>query len=77
MDIFKFGGASVKDAEGVENLRNILSAENEARIIVVSAFGKTTNNLEEITGVPVDLVTEKGLKHQLRASIMAEVIRVA
>ncbi len=54
MIVYKFGGASVKDAEGVENLRNILSAENEARIIVVSAFGKTTNNLEEITGAIYD-----------------------
>ena len=49
MVIYKFGGASVKDAEGVKNLGNILISHNEARIIVVSAFGKTTNNLEEIT----------------------------
>lgn len=49
MVIYKFGGASVKDAGGVENLRDILVADDEARIIVVSAFGKTTNNLEEIT----------------------------
>ncbi len=49
MVIYKFGGASVKDAEGVKNLGNILMSRDEARIIVVSAFGKTTNNLEEIT----------------------------
>jgi aspartate kinase len=49
MVIYKFGGASVKDTEGVKNLGNILFSQNEARIVVVSAFGKTTNNLEEIT----------------------------
>ena len=49
MVIYKFGGASVKNAEGVKNLGNILINQKEARIIVVSAFGKTTNNLEELT----------------------------
>lgn len=47
--VFKFGGASVKDATSIKNLRNIL--HNRLRnptIIVVSAMGKTTNRLEEI-----------------------------
>jgi len=46
MKVFKFGGASVKDAEGIRNLAKIVAAEKDNLIIVVSAFGKTTNSLE-------------------------------
>jgi len=49
MKVFKFGGASVKDANGVRNLQNILSLYPEEDIvIVISAIGKTTNLLEKI-----------------------------
>ena len=49
MLVFKFGGASVKDAEGVKNIKNILKAyKNERLLVVVSAMGKTTNALEEV-----------------------------
>ena len=49
MQIFKFGGASVKDAQGVKNLAEIVSAfGSEKVVIVVSAMGKTTNKLEEL-----------------------------
>jgi len=48
--IFKFGGASVKDAEGVKTLANIMLANKSDQIlIVVSAMGKTTNSLENLT----------------------------
>ncbi|MDX1472158.1 MAG: aspartate kinase, partial [Flavobacteriaceae bacterium] len=44
---FKFGGASVKDAEGVKNLVNVLKETgHDNLLIVVSAMGKTTNALE-------------------------------
>ena len=47
--IFKFGGASVKDAEGVRNLKNILDIyRNEKLIVVISAMGKMTNQLEKV-----------------------------
>ncbi len=46
MDIFKFGGASVKDAEGVRNLFNIINTRKDNLIIVVSAMGKMTDALE-------------------------------
>ena len=47
MRIYKFGGASVKDAEGVKNLITILNyLGSEKTLIVVSAMGKTTNSLE-------------------------------
>ena len=49
MKVFKFGGASVKDAEGVINLVDILSKKNSQKtIIIVSAMGKSTNSLEKI-----------------------------
>lgn len=47
--VFKFGGASVKDAEAVKNVAHIL--KNYAKtptIVVVSAMGKTTNHLERL-----------------------------
>lgn len=48
MVVYKFGGASVKDAEGVKNLSSIIKNVQDQLIVVVSAFGKTTNALEEI-----------------------------
>jgi len=48
MKVFKFGGASVKDAAGIKNLVKIVSAEKGNLIVVVSAFGKTTNALEKV-----------------------------
>ncbi|QQL51276.1 aspartate kinase [Mucilaginibacter ginkgonis] len=50
MLVFKFGGASVKDAAGVINLAKIVAAyQSEQLLIVVSAMGKTTNALEKLT----------------------------
>ena len=48
MKVYKFGGASVKDATGIRNLSKILSAESDNLVVVVSAFGKTTNALEKV-----------------------------
>ena len=49
MLVFKFGGASVKDAKAIRNVSNILNDYKEEKIIVVfSAMGKTTNLLEKI-----------------------------
>ncbi len=50
MKVFKFGGASVKDADGVKNLASVVKRfGSEKLIIVVSAMGKTTNALERLT----------------------------
>ncbi|MFV0193902.1 aspartate kinase [Empedobacter falsenii] len=49
MKVFKFGGASVKDAAGVRNVADLLqSVGYENTCIIVSAIGKTTNALEEV-----------------------------
>ena len=47
MKVYKFGGASVKDAAGVRNLLDIVRDEKEL-FIIVSAMGKTTNALEGV-----------------------------
>jgi aspartate kinase len=50
MKIFKFGGASVRHAEGIRNLAEILGQHsNEHILTVISAIGKTTNHLEDLT----------------------------
>jgi len=50
MNIFKFGGASVKDAKGIINVANVLRKTGYYNIlIVVSAMGKMTNAFEKIT----------------------------
>jgi aspartate kinase len=49
LKVFKFGGASVKDAAGVKNIASILQSYREfPLVIVVSAMGKTTDALERI-----------------------------
>ena len=49
MRIFKFGGASVKDAEGIHNMYRVLEQTGHAQtLIVVSAMGKTTNAFEKL-----------------------------
>lgn len=47
MKVYKFGGASVRNADGVRNLRHIVDGEQEL-FIIVSAMGKTTNALERV-----------------------------
>lgn len=54
LKVFKFGGASVKDAASIKNVLEITNTfKEEQLIIVVSAMAKTTNHLEKI----VDLYT--------------------
>jgi aspartate kinase len=50
MKVFKFGGASVKDASGVRNVAEIIKkyTDDQPVLIVVSAMGKTTNRLEKL-----------------------------
>jgi aspartate kinase len=48
MKVYKFGGASVRSAEGVKNLKHIVEDERTGLFIIVSAMGKTTNALEVV-----------------------------
>ena len=47
MKVYKFGGASVRNADGVRNLAHIVDGESDL-FIIVSAMGKTTNALERV-----------------------------
>ncbi|MBA5245772.1 aspartate kinase [Marnyiella aurantia] len=60
MKVFKFGGASVKDANGVRNVATVLNSQGtDACLLVVSAMGKTTNALENA----ISLYFNKGDYH--------------
>jgi aspartate kinase len=49
MKVYKFGGASVKDAKGIRNVYSILKEDASSdKLIVISAMGKTTNMLERV-----------------------------
>ena len=66
MRIFKFGGASVKDAPSVKNVASVLQQVGyEDVLIIVSAMGKTTNALEEI------VATYQNNPAQLKTAIQA------
>lgn len=77
MKVFKFGGASVKDAAGVRNVAKVLSHfPDDDLLIVVSAMGKTTNALEEVVWANADNKDTKALVAQLRdqhLTVLAEV----
>jgi len=64
MQILKFGGASVRDADGVRNLEKVLQhVGTEKTLIVISAMGKTTNALEKVIEYYFNS------KHELQSSI--------
>jgi len=49
MKVFKFGGASVKDSDGVKNVARVLKNQGfDSCMLIVSAMGKTTNALEVV-----------------------------
>lgn len=49
MKVFKFGGASVKDADSIKNVKKVLLSQGyQNTLMVISAMGKTTNQLEEV-----------------------------
>jgi len=49
LKVFKFGGASVRDAESVRNMASIVRSHADTPLVVViSAMGKTTNALEKL-----------------------------
>ena len=49
ISVFKFGGASIKDAKSIKNVAGILEKHKDKSIlIVVSALGKSTNALEKV-----------------------------
>ena len=81
MQIFKFGGASVKDAAGVRNVAKILEKVGYAHsLIVISAMGKTTNALEVVvnnyfkapTQLPESLQIIKDFHYQIIRELFSD-----
>lgn len=81
LKVFKFGGASVKDAAAIRHVANILQDyKDEKMVIIVSAMGKTTNALEKIvaayvnqTGTAFELLEEvKKAHYQTAAELFGE-----
>ena len=66
MKVYKFGGASVKDVEGLKRVADILLATEGDVIVVVSAMGKTTNALEKLVPI-LDAVTTEKLLGEIEA----------
>lgn len=58
MIVYKFGGASVKDASAVRNVCSIIANAPSELIVVVSAMGKTTNALESLVACYMNADTE-------------------
>ena len=64
MQVFKFGGASIKDADAVKNVGNIIKDfGKKPLVVVVSAMGKTTRALEELLANKEDSSFEKRLNN--------------
>jgi aspartate kinase len=75
MKVFKFGGASVKDATAVKNVAKILSEyKNEKIVVVVSAMAKTTNALENIVTAFVNRKPEKDNLFKLLEAFHFEIV---
>lgn len=55
MIVYKFGGASVKDASAIKKLKSIILRADQPLIIVISALGKTTNELENVLNAKFEL----------------------
>ena len=81
MKIFKFGGASVKDADGVRNILSVLKHTGfDNTLIVVSAMGKTTNALENVVHsyfenkeqFPKKLEAVRSYHHQIIAGLFSD-----
>jgi len=66
--VYKFGGASVKDAEGVRNITKIVEEAVKPLVVVISAMGKMTNAFEELTGFYFN--KEKDLCQQKKQEIL-------
>ena len=70
MRVFKFGGASVKDAEGIKNLVKVLEETgHQNTFLVVSAMGKMTNAMEAVVNAYFD--KRLGLKKALEEVVLS------
>ncbi len=59
--VYKFGGASVKDVEGIKNVIDILKKAEGKLVVVISAMGKTTNAFEQLVNAYFEQQNDKML----------------
>ncbi len=74
--VFKFGGASLRDAEAIKHAASILEEYRNERIVVIcSAMGKSTNALEAIAGAYWNGEGERAVQllHELRNTTFTSV----
>lgn len=70
MQVYKFGGASIKNAEAIRNVGNILQCfKDDQLVIVISAIGQTTNKLVALTNAYLNLQPDV---HDLLEEIKAD-----
>ena len=79
MQVFKFGGASIRNADAIRNMADIISKYGEMPlVIIVSAMGKTTRHLEAYTNSLVEGRSEKNSLNEIKNfhfSIMQELFQ--
>jgi aspartate kinase len=77
MEVFKFGGASLKDAAGIRNVATIIGCQAPGNLlVVVSAMGKTTNALERAVALAQknqDATPELAPLHDYHLQVMREI----
>jgi len=67
MRVYKFGGASVKNADGIKNILKIIQGDPAgSMMLVISAMGKTTNALEQILDLAMSGETWEGELNKLK-----------
>ncbi len=77
LKVYKFGGASVKDAKGVKNLLSVINTTEEKNLVViVSAMGKITNALEKVVDFyfsdPVEVKAQIASVYDFHFQIISE-----
>lgn len=66
MKVFKFGGASVKNADAVRNVAQIIKNYDDNLVVVISAMGKTTNLMESLVRAYFEGPDWVGILNQFR-----------
>ena len=74
MRVYKFGGASVKNADAVINIKDIIKSPENNLVILISAMDKTTNNLEKVWEFYINNDTTNSIKELDKAILFHEKI---
>ncbi|MBM76983.1 MAG: aspartate kinase [Crocinitomicaceae bacterium] len=74
MRVYKFGGASVKNADAVINIKEIIKSPETNLVILISAMDKTTNNLEKVWELYINNYTTGSMKELDKTIVFHEEI---